>query len=259
MTVATSDTPPPGRWSPLRSYASIAGAGGLALVAVCALAFPPEARALWLGTTVLYAAVSVITAWALRRSFPHGTLGYCNAVTQVRLALLALVATCLMADPTPNWAVFTLATLTFALDGADGWLARREGLVSEFGARFDMEVDSLFALVLALGALASGAAGLLILLLGTARYLFWAAHFAWPWLAGPLPERFSRKAVCVAQIATLVALQAPGLPPLLGQAATVAVALILLWSFERDIRWQWQRHRATQGRPSHAEGTDFTP
>jgi phosphatidylglycerophosphate synthase len=37
-----------------------------------------------------------------------------------------------------------------ALDGLDGWLARRFGLASAYGARFDMEVDGFLILVLAL-------------------------------------------------------------------------------------------------------------
>ena len=36
-----------------------------------------------------------------------------------------------------------------ALDGVDGWLARRSGIASAFGARFDMEIDALLILVLA--------------------------------------------------------------------------------------------------------------
>ena len=39
--------------------------------------------------------------------------------------------------------------LLLALDGLDGWAARRQGLVSAFGARFDMEVDALLILALA--------------------------------------------------------------------------------------------------------------
>ena len=37
-----------------------------------------------------------------------------------------------------------------ALDGVDGWLARRRGMSSAFGARFDMEIDALLVQVLAI-------------------------------------------------------------------------------------------------------------
>jgi phosphatidylglycerophosphate synthase len=43
-------------------------------------------------------------------------------------------------------AVLGIAIL--ALDGLDGWLARRGNSASEFGAHFDMETDALFVLVM---------------------------------------------------------------------------------------------------------------
>ena len=45
------------------------------------------------------------------------------------------------------------------LDGVDGWLARAIALASDFGARFDMETDALFILVLAVLAWQFGKAG----------------------------------------------------------------------------------------------------
>ena len=86
------------------------------------------------------------------------------------------------------WAVFAVAALALALDGIDGWLARREGLTSGFGARFDMEVDSALALILALNAWAAGTAGAIVLLIGLPRYAFAAAALAFPWLDRPRPS-----------------------------------------------------------------------
>ncbi len=244
MTLSPTDLQHQSPRDPLRTYASVAGVGGVALLIISGTVFGPGAAALWIAAIAFYAAASAFVAHGLWRSYPHGVLGYCNAITQLRLLLLCLVALAIVAEPVHAWAAFGVAALAFALDGLDGWMARREGLVSEFGASFDMEVDSLLALTLALGAMASGAAGPLVLLLGVARYLYGGAAFALPWLANPLPERFSRKAVCVAQIATLVALQAPVLPAGLGDYLTAAVALALNWSFAVDIRWQWRaRHR----------------
>ena len=44
-----------------------------------------------------------------------------------------------------------LAGFALALDGVDGHLARRFDQVSDFGARFDMEVDAALILVLCIG------------------------------------------------------------------------------------------------------------
>jgi len=230
--------PRPGAAAPQRSYAFAALAGLAALCAAHPLAHPDLAVAFWLPGLVGYVTASGVAGLLLGRGFPHPELGWCNVVTQGRLALVALLAAPLAAQSgAGGWAVAGLALAAFALDGADGWLARRQGLCSAFGARFDMEVDAALALVLALHALAAGAAGPAVLVLGLARYAFLAAGIAWPWLARPLPERLSRKAVCVAQLSTLIALQVPVLPGEAAEALGLGVAAALAWSFGRDIRW----------------------
>jgi len=136
-----------------------------------------------------------------------------------------------------GWAIFALALATLALDGLDGPLARRAGLAGPWGARFDMEVDAVFALLLSAVVWQSGAAGPWVLLLGGMRYLFVLAAFALPWLAAPLPQRFRRKLVCVIQIGALVVLLAPVvMPPVSVGLALVALAL-LTWSFAADVLW----------------------
>jgi phosphatidylglycerophosphate synthase len=122
----------------------------------------------------------------------------------------------------------------------DGWLARRGGHVSDFGARFDMEVDGVLALVLALLAYAGGHAGALIVLLGVPLYLFRVAQIALPWLRGDLPPRFSRKLVCVVQIAVLIAVLVPPVSRPVADLLAAVAAAGLLWSFLVDIRWLWR-------------------
>jgi len=64
-----------------------------------------------------------------------------------------------------------------------------------------------------------------------------------PWLRHPLPDRLSRKAVCVLQLGTLIALQAPALPGAVALNLAVASAAALAWSFGRDVAWLWRtRH-----------------
>ncbi len=195
----------------------------------------------------IFAGVLAVAGAALRGRYPHPRLGLCNAVTQLRAALVAVIAVPLVVpgllaeQAGPAWAVVALATLALALDGLDGWLARRAGLVSDFGARFDVEVDALLALTLACLVAQGGKVGLWVLALGLMRYAFVAAAWLWPWLSAPLPESRARKLVCVIQIATLIVLLAPpvgaGAAPLLAGGALA----LLSWSFGRDVAWLARR------------------
>jgi phosphatidylglycerophosphate synthase len=177
--------------------------------------------------------------------YPHARFGGCNTVTLFRAGLGAsLIAPLLTgaSDPVTAWSVVVVAVIALSLDGLDGWLARRSGLVSGFGARFDMEVDAALALLLSLHALKDGLVGPVVLVLGVMRYLFVAASWALPWMAAPLPDSFGRKVVCVIQIAALIALQLPLLTALPAQIIVLGASAALLWSFGRDTLWLW-RHR----------------
>lgn len=186
---------------------------------------------------LFYALAVTFTGFALVRYYPHTALGLCNMVTLLRLAMVSVLLSGLVAGAGPSWSLFVFALVTLSLDGVDGWLARRQNLTSSFGARFDMEVDAIFALVLALMALYHGSVGYGVLLLGLPSYLFFVAKFAFPWLDNPLPDLFSRKAVCVAQLAVLIGLQLPlDIAHVLGPL-TLCVVAALVWSFGRDILW----------------------
>lgn len=75
----------------------------------------------------------------MARSYPHRALGLCNLVTLLRLALMSALVAPLVSGSGAQWGVLMVAAVALALDGVDGWLARRQHLVSQFGARFDME------------------------------------------------------------------------------------------------------------------------
>jgi phosphatidylglycerophosphate synthase len=182
--------------------------------------------------------VALVTV-LMRRSYPYADLGFGNLVTLARLVLTTALLAPLLAPAAPG-AVVGLALLALALDGVDGWLARRQGRVSSFGARFDMEVDAALGLILALNALVAGSAGPAVLLLGLPRYAFAAAARTRPWLARPLPERAGRKVVCVVQIGALIALQLPALPGPAAGAVVGATLAALGWSFGRDVLWLWR-------------------
>jgi phosphatidylglycerophosphate synthase len=193
-----------------------------------------------LGLAVAGQLAGAVLALALmRRGYPHGDLGLCNLVTLARMALAAALLAPLLA-PAAGWAVLGVAIAALALDGVDGWLARREGRASAFGARLDVEVDAALSLILALNAWAGGTVGVGVLLLGLPRYAYMAAAQVLPWMARPLPERFDRKLVCVVQIAVLIALQAPFVNGAVAMALVAGTALALAWSFGRDVLWLWR-------------------
>lgn len=203
----------------------------------------PEALAAF----ALFGAGSMFLWIRLPLDYPHAHFGACNAVTLLRAGLAACLLTPLL---TPNpaggsleeWSIVLLAIAALSLDGIDGLLARRSGLISAYGARFDMEVDAGLSLILTLHLLADNTLGPYVILLGIMRYVFIAASGLLPWLAAPLPERFGRKLVCVVQVAVLIALQVPILPAVPAQWIAVGAVAALLWSFGRDTLWLW-RHK----------------
>lgn len=189
--------------------------------------------------------LGVVLLWVkLSGHYPHPHFGACNAVTLFRAGLGATLLTPLLLEGSSaialyGWAVVIVAVFALSLDGVDGWLARRSGLASRYGARFDMEVDAALALILAALALVNGNVGPWVLLLGLMRYGFVAASWVLPWMAAPLPDRFGRKVVCVIQIAALIALQAPILTGWMTLAIASGASVALIWSFGRDILWLW--------------------
>jgi len=185
----------------------------------------------------VFCGASVVATIAAARHYPHDQLGLCNYVTLLRLMLVSALMAPLFAGGHLSWAYFAVASIALAFDGVDGWLARRQGRVSAFGARFDVETDSALALVLAANAALATGLGWMVLILGLPRYAFAVAVVFLPWMRRDLPERFSRKVVCVLQIAALIALQAPLLPPFVATVMVAAIAALLVWSFTRDIFW----------------------
>jgi phosphatidylglycerophosphate synthase len=171
--------------------------------------------------------------------------GLANSVTLARGALNALlfglvvqpVALEAARGEAAGWLLVTVALLSLALDGVDGWAARRWRTASSFGARFDVETDALLLTVLALAAVALGKVGPWVLGLALGYYAFLAARAVWPWLAAPLPPSRRRKTVFVAQAAGLVAIVAPPLPSAVAPGLAAAILALMTASFARDIAW----------------------
>lgn len=181
---------------------------------------------------------SVLLGLALRH-LRAAEFGAANSVTLARAALTVLLAALLGTAPTPalGWTLVGLGTAAVALDGVDGALARRRNEASEFGARFDMEIDALLILVLAGLVWYHGKAGVWVLAAGLLRYVFVAASSALPWLGAALPPSRRRQAVCVVQIVSLLAALVPVIVQPWSSALALAGIAALLWSFAVDVRW----------------------
>jgi phosphatidylglycerophosphate synthase len=165
-------------------------------------------------------------------------------VTLLRAALVCLIGGTLGARGGPlGWSVPGLVALALALDGADGWLARRLRATSRFGARFDLEVDALFLLVLALLAWQAEQVGAWVIAIGLLRYAFVAAGWLWPVLRADLPPSLRRKAVCVLQGAALLACLLPPVAADLAAALAAAALAALALSFAIDVAWLIRRAR----------------
>jgi phosphatidylglycerophosphate synthase len=192
-----------------------------------------------IGAAMVALSVAVFGGW--RRSAMSGRFGAANRVTLLRGGLSALLvgfAAVVLAGEIAtgtSWP-FALALFALLLDGVDGAVARRMGTVSEFGARFDMELDAALALVLAILVFAYDRAGLWVLLLGLPRYAFLAAAHWLPALRRPLPPSQRRRVICVVQIATLAGALFPGIAPPWPALACGLAAVLLYGSFAVDVR-----------------------
>ncbi|HEY6727053.1 MAG TPA: lysylphosphatidylglycerol synthase domain-containing protein [Polyangiaceae bacterium] len=101
---------------------------------------------------------------------PAGSFGVANSITSVRLLLTTLV---LLGYQTlaGHW-LAGIALSVLLLDATDGWWARKHGAASEFGALFDIEVDTVLVAGLTLVLFTRGQAGAWILLPPLLRYAY---------------------------------------------------------------------------------------
>jgi phosphatidylglycerophosphate synthase len=165
-------------------------------------------------------------------------------ITALRAFIVALVAGLVGEAGAAQFAAAAAAggAAALALDGVDGWIARRTQ-ASPFGARFDMEVDALLILVLAVLCWQIGKAGVWVLASGLLRYAFLAAAAVWPWMGRPLPPSRRRQTVCVVQVMALLVALAPLVEPPLSALVAAAALTALSWSFVVDTLWLYHHAR----------------
>ena len=192
-----------------------------------------------------FTAVMLLSFGFLQPHHPFERFGPANQITTARTMLVALIAGLIGEPRFPVVAASAVAAslLVTALDGIDGWVARRYRIASDFGARFDMEIDALLILVLAILAWRLEKAGVWVVLSGLLRYVFVAAGAGAAWLQAALPPSRRRQTICVIQIATLTCVLVPAVQPPLSALLAAAALLTLVYSFLVDTLWL-ARHAA---------------
>lgn len=224
--------------SPFIAFAIQAVVLGGAVVVLSAMVLPT-----YLWVLFAYSAMTLSVGHSLASGhYCHDAFGLCNTVTLVRATLVSfLIGTVFALDTVSPWLVCGIATFALVLDGVDGWLARRAGLQSDFGARFDVETDAALAAILAVWLMVSGTTGLEVLILGFIRYGFVLAGWAVPRLRAELPHSFRRKLICVIQMGALILLTVPGLSAGFVMVLSIGASLALCYSFAVDLHWLLRR------------------
>lgn len=227
------------RWGVVRSDPMTGLAAQVILLAVIA-----GTIGLGLAGWVIGLVYALITVVLLQQGLSHSGMtefGPADWVTLTRMSLVGGVAA-LTVDAfyrtVPVGVLVSIAVVALLLDWVDGQVARHTGTASEFGARFDMEVDSFLVVVLSVNA--ARWAGAWVLVFGGMRYAFVAAGWALPWMRAQLPPRYWRKVVATTEGVVLVVAVADVLPRPLTFLAMVAAMGLLVESFGRDVLWLWE-------------------
>lgn len=212
------------------------------LIAQEAGAQRPEAAALLTALLSFLGATVVVYGLLNRQVFPHDRLGLCNVITLSRGIGIAVMAGLVLAPVAKlGWTLVAMSGVLLALDGVDGWAARRARLQSQFGARLDVETDVAFAFTLAALAVALGQVGIWFLALGLLRPAYLLAGRVWPALQAPLPDAKWRKRMAAIQMTVQVSLLAPILsPPVTTWMGALLLAAMVI-SFGIDIFSQLRR------------------
>ena len=190
-------------------------------------------------SVTFFAAAAVLIVGFTGAHHPFPRFGVANTVTLVRVALVAAMAGILGEAPGPRMASLAIAIVIVvaALDGVDGWLARRGAQSSAFGARFDMETDAALILILSILVWQHGKAGVWVLACGLMRYAFVVSGWVLPWMAGPLRSTIRGKSVAIGQFIGLAAALSPLVPVPVSHVVAAITLSLLTWSFAVDIAW----------------------
>jgi phosphatidylglycerophosphate synthase len=198
------------------------------------------ALALGVRDTAPYVAAGALSfvalAFACRGGYtPRGTFGAGNALTALRFAIASAVG--LVPDRVPTPALGATVLAVFALDGLDGWVAKRRGENSEFGAHFDMETDAYFVLLVGIELFTRGVHGAWILGAGLLRYVYVLALALVPARRGDKPRfAFGRHAFTGLMLGLSLGMMV-GEP--LGTVATLLGCGLVTASFAHSFYWSY--------------------
>ncbi|WP_051608757.1 CDP-alcohol phosphatidyltransferase family protein [Fodinicurvata fenggangensis] len=193
----------------------------------------------------LYLGIACGVWLGLPAHLPQRSFGLANGITLLRAVLTCLLAGLVVQTPPEllGWLPLAGALTILLLDGLDGWVARKTAQASAFGARFDMEMDSLLVLLLCATVLLMDKAGPWVLLAGGLRYIFLAGTGLLPWMKGTLPESFRRKALYVISTCGVILALAPVVTGPLSHVISVVAVAGLVISFMIDISWLYRNTR----------------
>jgi len=202
---------------------------------------------------IVFLAIMTMATIYVSRHHPFSRLGSANYVTVSRAALLSLVIGLVNQPVMPRlaWAAVLLTAIIAIFDALDGWLARRTKMASDFGARFDMEIDALLILSMSFLVWQYGKAGFWVLLCGLIRYGFVVTGWLLPWLAQPLRPTLRGRTVCVIQVVGLCVALVPIVLFPFSAIVTAITLVVLLWSFAIDVKRLWYG----QGHFPHSRNT----
>ncbi len=186
-----------------------------------------------------YAVFGLAVTTALFRASPVAALGTANRVTLLRAALACLFAGLVGegARVVAGLAVpLVVGTAVFlALDGMDGWLARRRGEESIFGRFLDHETDALFLLVLSVLVHQTEKVGPWIIAAGLLHYVYLAVRVACPRLSADMPPTRRGQVVGLGAVLGLLACLFPDVQAEVATGVAAVVLSALVWSFTVDV------------------------
>ncbi|MFZ0390656.1 MAG: CDP-alcohol phosphatidyltransferase family protein [Calditrichia bacterium] len=165
--------------------------------------------------------------------FRQDSFGVANLLTLTRLLSIFLLM--FYFDSLNNATLAAAGFLILLSDGLDGRLARRYRRTSLFGEYFDKETDAFFMYVLCLMIIERNLMGAWVVLLGAMRYLF--ALFIFFYHTEVRKERRSRFGRYVFVVVILALLSAFLPIPAVYAPLIILAAIILFYSFGRDIVW----------------------
>jgi phosphatidylglycerophosphate synthase/uncharacterized membrane protein YbhN (UPF0104 family) len=166
---------------------------------------------------------------------PGGRFGAPNLITTGRL--LMTLGLLFAYGRQPGWQLAVAAGVILALDVVDGWVARRTGQSSAFGASYDVEADALLVTTIAMLLYIRGTAGAWVLLAGLLRYAYVLAPAIVPTPVGQAPRSRHGRVVYVTMLRSfMLALVAGGAG---GRALALLGTVVLTLSFSHSF---WQRY-----------------